>query len=160
MRVLFTGSPGAGKTTYAKWLAKKIKADYINEKQFALENKIGRFDEDELEIPLKELQKKLKEKLKGKKKYVLDGHLLCEIKVPVDLVIVVRMHPEMLEGILEKRGYHVDKIQDNVFCEGIDYCLKHAKRNYKGKVVEVRNEESIKAVKGAILKELEKKGLK
>ena len=160
MRILFTGSPGAGKTTYAKWLAKELKAEYINEKQFALENKIGSFEEDELVIPLKELQKKLKEGLKGKKKAVLDGHLLCEIKLPVDLVFVVRMHPEMLEGILEKRGYNVDKIQDNVFCEGIDYCLKHAKRNYKGKVVEIRNEKSIKAVKGAILKELEKKGLK
>jgi broad-specificity NMP kinase len=76
----------------------------------------------------------------------------------VDLVLVIKMHPEMLEGILEKRGYNVDKVQDNVFCEGIDYCLKHAQRNYK-KVVVVRNEQTFKAVKGSILKELEKKGL-
>jgi adenylate kinase len=160
MRILFTGSPGAGKTTYAKWLAKKLKSKYINEKEFALEHRIGGFEGEELVIPLNKLQKKLKEELKGKKNYVLDGHLLCEIKLPVDLVFVVRMHPEMLEGILEKRGYNVDKVQDNVFCEGIDYCLKHAKRNYPGKVVEMRNEESFKAVKGAILKELKKKGLK
>ena len=159
MRLLFTGSPGTGKTTLAKWLAKKLKYELINEKQFALEHKIGRFEGEELVIPLKALQKKLKQHLKDRKNVVLEGHLLCEIKLPVDLVFVIKMHPEMLEGILEKRGYNVDKVQDNVFCEGIDYCLKHARRNYKKKVVVVRNEQTFKAVKGSILEELKKQGL-
>lgn len=160
MKIIFTGTPGTGKSSAAKWLAQKMGWPLINEKQHCLEHKIGRFEEEELIIPLPELKKSLQKELKSRKNAVLEGHLLCEIKLPVDLVFVITMDPERLQAVLEARGYSAEKIQDNVFCEGIDYCKKHALRNYGKKVVEVRNEKTFKELQNQILKHLKKKGLK
>lgn len=154
MKVVITGSPGTGKSSIAKWLSKELGWNLINEKQFAYKKGIGEFKDEELVIPLDELEKALNKEIKGKKNVILEGHLLCEIKLEADLAIVIQVHPELLEARLEsKSNYNYDKILDNVFCEGIDYCLKHAKRNY-GKVIAVRNEKTIKEVQEKILSEI------
>jgi len=157
MKLIITGSPGTGKTTVARKLAKKLKCRAVNEYDFALEKGIGKFDheESELVVPLPLLRSELSKLLKKEKDVVLEGHLLCEVKLPVDAVVVLRVHPEILESRLESRGYNAVKTQDNVFCEGIDYCKKHALRKYgKNKVIEVRNEKGIKETLSNILKEL------
>ena len=159
MKILITGTPGTGKTLVAKELGKLLKARVINEKDLALEKKIGTWDHenDELEIPLEKLKKAVEEEF-GKKDVILEGHVLCEVPLDLDLVIVLRVHPEILELRLENKGYHAEKIQDNVFCEGIDYCKKHALKSYvKEKVVEVRNEKNIKETTANIIQEIEKR---
>jgi len=136
MKLLITGTPGCGKTTLAKNIAKKFRLKLINEKDFALQNKIGSFnDENELEIPPKQLEKALTLFLKKNNNVVLEGHVLSETKIPVDKVIVVTIHPEELEARLEQRNYAPAKIMDNVFCEGIEYCKKHVLRRYPEKKV-------------------------
>ncbi len=157
MKLIITGSPGTGKTTISKKLAKKLKCRVLNEHDFALEKGIGKFDHDasELVVPLPKLRSAVSELLKKEKDIVLEGHLLCEVKLQVDAVVVLRVHPEILESRLEARGYNAVKTQDNVFCEGIDYCTKHAVRKYGGrKVIEVRNEKGIKETLSIILKDL------
>ncbi|MFA5125678.1 MAG: AAA family ATPase [archaeon] len=139
MKLLITGTPGCGKTTLAKKLGQKLGLRVINEKEFALNNAIGKFnDENELEIPLKDIEKKINSFLKKNKNIILEGHVLCETKLKVDAVILVTISPEDLEMRLEKRNYSTQKIMDNVFCEGIDYCKKHVERNYpKSKIIRV-----------------------
>jgi len=74
--------------------------------------------------------------------------------------VLLRVHPEILQERLERKGYNDVKIMDNVFCEGIDYCKKHVFRRYKrDKVIEVKNEKGIKETLHIIIKELKERGM-
>ena len=162
MKLIITGSPGTGKTTIAKKLARRVKCKYINEHDLALKKGFGKFDhqQGELVVPLNDLRREARRIIEKEKNIILEGHLFCEIRLPVDAAIVLRVHPEILESRLEARGYNDVKIQDNVFCEGIDYCKKHALRKYgKKKLVEVRNEKGIKETLNNILSELREREL-
>ncbi len=146
MNFIITGTPGCGKTTLAKLLAKTIGLKTINEKDFALNNKIGQFNEDnELEIPIKEFEKKANQFLSKNKGIILEGHTLCEMKLNVKKVILIKIAPEELELRLEKRNYSDVKIMDNVFCEGIEYCKKKVLKNYsKNKIIIIESKGSQK----------------
>lgn len=138
MRIIVTGTPGTGKTAVAKLLGKRLKCRVINEHDFCMGKKIGRFEHGELVVPLGKFQKALNAELKKRRNIIAEGHLLCEIKLNADAAILLRLHPELLEARLERRGYNAEKIQDNVFCEGIDYCKKHLNRNYRrSRIIEV-----------------------
>jgi len=154
MRLIVTGTPGCGKTTLAKMLGENFKLKVINEKDFALQNKIGKFnDEGELEIPLKEFEKKANLFLKKHDNVLLEGHVLCETKLSVDKVILVTIDPEELELRLEKRNYNAGKIMDNIFCEGIEYCKKHIQRNYpKNKIITIYSKQTPKLTFATALK--------
>jgi adenylate kinase len=162
MRILITGTPGVGKTTVAKYIAKQLNHDWVNEKAFALKHTIGEWDaeQNELIIPLPALKLALNTHLKSNPNTIVEGHLLCETKLGVDWVIVLSVHPELLESRLEQRGYQPEKIMDNVFCEGIEYCLKHAARNYpKNKIIEVKSQKTTQETAELILTRLQKEGV-
>ncbi len=154
MRIVITGTPGVGKSKLAKFLAKKLKLKLFNEKEIAIKFNIGHFEEDELVIPIRKLEKKIKGILKKRKNVIIEGHMLCEMKLNVDLAIVITMDPEKLQEILEARGYGINKVLDNIFCEGIEYCKKHATRNYKNIIV-LENKGDIKKLKKEALKAIE-----
>ena len=161
MRLLITGTPGTGKTSAAAALSKLLKYPVLNEKAFALEHSLGQWDteSDELVIPLEKLQRELAKELGKRKNVIIEGHLLCEIKLPVDFVILLRAHPELLELRQQGQRYSEQKIQDNVMCEGIDYCKKHALRNYaKEKLLEVQSQKTIKATTALIIWGLKERG--
>lgn len=160
MKIGITGTPGIGKTSVSKQLAEFYKTKPLNEKEFALKEGIGSFDvdENELVVPLPLLEEKLNKFLKKKRNVVVEGHLLCEIKAKFDYLVLLKCDPELLELRLEERGYKAEKIQDNVFCEGIEYCKKHALRNYpKKNIIEVENRKNIKETTNTIIREIEKK---
>ena len=143
MKLIITGTPGCGKTTLAKNLSKKLKLILINEKDFALKNSLGSFnDENELEIPLKEFEHKANEYLEKNENVVFEGHVLCEMKLKVDNVILIEIDPEELESRLEQRNYSMEKVMDNVFCEGISYCKKKVQKNYPSKKVKIIKSQS------------------
>ncbi|MCX8158490.1 MAG: AAA family ATPase [Candidatus Diapherotrites archaeon] len=160
--LVITGSPGVGKTTLAKYLSKILNCKVINEREFALENKLGKWNDEikEVEIDIKKMEKKLNEKIKKENRLIIEGHTLCEAKINADVVILITLHPEILEYRLEARGYNYEKIMDNVFCEGIEYCKKHTFRNYpKDKIIEIESQRSFKNTKELVIIRLKEKGL-
>jgi len=66
---------------------------------------------------------------------------LCEMKLDVDKFIIITIDPEKLQLRLELRKYSEEKIMDNTFCEGIEYCKKNAERNYGSKLIVVESKE-------------------
>ncbi|MEK6958956.1 MAG: AAA family ATPase [archaeon] len=146
MRIVVTGTPGSGKTILAKALGEKLDYKVINEKDFALKNSLGIFNEEnELEIPIKKFQSKANAFLKKNDDVIIEGHVVCEMKLNVDKVILIRVHPEVLESRLEQRNYAPQKMMDNVFCEGIEYCKKQAVKNYSKKaIIEIESRPSFK----------------
>ena len=162
MRIVITGSPGVGKTAVARLLGKKLKYKVLNEKEFALEKSIGKWDpeDNELVVPLSKLKIELNKVLSKEKNLIVEGHMLCELGLKADVLVLMRLHPELLYERLALREYSAEKIGDNVFCEGIDYCKKHASRNYaKKKIIEVKCQKSIKETVHIIIKEFKERGL-
>lgn len=163
MRIVVTGTPGVGKTTIGRVLAKRLGIRrVVNETEFALSRNIGKWDrnENELVVPPAKLRAELNRELSKEKDILVEGHMLCEIKLKVDAVVLLRLHPELLEARLSAKGYRAEKVQDNVFCEGIDYCRKHAERNYgKKKITEVYCRRTAAETADAVVKKLEEKKL-
>ena len=146
MRIIITGTPGTGKSILAKVLGKALKHKVLNEKDFCRKKKIGKIDKKtaELVVPLGRLEKELNKLLYREKNIILEGHLLCEAKLNADIVLLLRTSPDILEERLRRRRYPEAKIQDNVLCEGIDYCKKHALRKYeKKRIFEIQNNKSL-----------------
>ncbi|AEC52745.1 putative kinase [Pyrococcus sp. NA2] len=123
MLIAITGTPGVGKTTIAKLLAERLGYEYVNLRDFALEKGCGRKVNDEVEVEIDELAYFVEREFKGKDA-ILDGHL--SHLMPVDLVIVLRVHPGIIGERLKKRGYSKEKIGENVEAELVDAILIEA----------------------------------
>ncbi|MEK6821013.1 MAG: AAA family ATPase, partial [archaeon] len=82
------------------------------------------------------LQKKIKSHAQSSP-IIIEGHLLCEIALPLTCLLVLTCDPEVLEKRLRKRGYSDVKIFDNVFCEDTGYCLSRAQKNYSASTINV-----------------------
>ena len=161
MRILITGVPGSGKTTLAQKAAKHYGLEWWNEKEFALKNSMGFLNEEnELEIPVKEFQSRANAYLKKHKKVLLEGHTLCEMKLAVDCVVLLKIDPDVLASRLSRRSYSDEKILDNVFCEKIEYCKKNLAKNYpKEMIIEVESLKTPKETFQKLLTKMKKLGI-
>jgi len=155
MRIIITGTPGTGKSLIAQALGKRLKYRIVNDREFCSKKKIGKKDPatKELIVPIRRFAEEMNRLLKREKNIIAEGHLLCEAKLKANLIFVLRTAPDILEKRLSERKYSEAKIQDNVMCEGIDYCKSHALKNYgKEKIIDIINEKSPKIALGKIIK--------
>jgi len=141
MRIILTGTPGTGKTAVAARLAALAGGPLVDLNGFARSRKLflkekGAFGEKTVDVA--KMGKLLAGELRGKKSFVVEGHLACEFSAPADAVVVLRCDPRVLEKRLKKRGYPEEKIRENVLAELLDYCLIKAEANYgKPKIIQV-----------------------
>jgi len=143
MKLVLTGNPGTGKTSVAKELARHG-FEYISANEIAI---CGRACTDckkiagkkRYSVDLKKLQKMIAEKIKeSKSECIVEGHLLCEIKLPCDYCVVLRCSPEVLRKRLMKKEKSWKLIEENIIAEMLDYSTQLSEQNYpKQKVCEL-----------------------
>ena len=131
MNILITGVPGTGKTTLSKRLAKNLGYEHIDLNEIVkVERLWKRKEEGVLVVDMAKLEEIVKRRM-GWKNCIVDGHLGCDMKLPVDIVIVVRTSPAILKKRLASRRYSGRKVTTNLLCEALDYCTLKAEENYK-----------------------------
>ena len=128
--IIITGTPGTGKTTIAKALARKLKYKYLNVNELIKEkglreNYLRKLDT--YEVDTKKLNKELIKKIKKIKHLIIDSHLSQNLpKKYVDLCIICKCDIPELKIRLKKRKYSKAKIKENINAEIFDVCLIEA----------------------------------
>ncbi len=130
MRIGITGVPGTGKTTVAEIVGRMLRYPVIHQSDYFSGV-----------VSLKAVRTKLWWLLKDKKNAVVEGHLLCDVKLPLDVLFVLRTRPDVLMARLEERGYSKEKVDENVLAEALDYCIQHAEERY-GNIVQIDTTET------------------
>lgn len=159
--ILITGAPGTGKSTAAKLLSEKTGALLVDMNKLVDVLKLysGVDESDGAKVVrLKELQEELCRTIKGEENSVIvEGHLGCEMELPVSKVIVLRCEPKVLRARLSSRNYTAEKVASNALSESLDYCTVLSEKNYgTRKVWELdTTKRSIKEVVLEILKIIE-----
>jgi len=124
--VIITGTPGCGKSTLTKKISERMDSIYISinklvhSKRFIKDYDKKRdtyiADHDKLIPYLIDLIEKVKD---SKDNYFfIEGHFADIIPNRfIDLVIILRCHPDILKRRLKKRNYKESKIRENIQAE-------------------------------------------
>ncbi|MAF99283.1 MAG: kinase [Nanoarchaeota archaeon] len=130
--IVITGTPGTGKSTLAKKLAKETRLTRLDISQYYKDISISFSKEKKCyTVDVKKLEKLVKEKLKESEGLIIDSHIAHLLK-KVDLSIVLTCkNLKMLEKRLQKRGYSKKKIRENLDAEIFQVCLLESKEKHK-----------------------------
>lgn len=143
--VIVTGTPGTGKTTIAKKLAKKLGYHYIDVNKLIYGHKLYEgydrkrktkiVDVDKLSMFLTDYVKQLKKQKNKTKGIIIDSHLSHYFpRRYVDFCIVVKCDIRELNERLRRKGFGKSKIQENLQAEIFDMCHNEA-RTRKHKII-------------------------
>ncbi|MFA5142269.1 MAG: AAA family ATPase [Candidatus Woesearchaeota archaeon] len=139
MIIIVTGTPGTGKTTVAKKIAKSLNHTYIDVNKLLKESGICEgFDEKDecLIVDPKKMAKLLIDRIKKNDRLVIDSHLSHHLpKQYVDACVVCKCELPELKRRLKERGYHEQKIRDNLDSEIFDVCLTEAQEEFGHNVI-------------------------
>jgi adenylate kinase len=139
MVIIVTGTPGTGKTTFAKSLAKERGYAYMDLGEFAVLHGFA-VQEDKkrktIVIDHERLAQHLESELDRDTKMVIDGHFSHELPPTiVEHCYVTKAKLPELKKRLEARKYSEQKVQENIQAEIFDTCHEEAKQ--KGHTVTV-----------------------
>ncbi len=130
MIIIVTGTPGTGKTTLAKALAKKLKINYLDVNNVIEEYKLREsYDKKRQTYVVDEnkLNKILIQKIKEYKDLIIDSHLSHYLpKKHIDICIVTKTDIKTLKKRLEKRKYAKNKVKENLDAEIFEICHTEA----------------------------------
>jgi len=128
--IIVSGTPGTGKTTYAKKLAKEKNLKYIDVNKIIDTYNLSEGydkDKDSKIIDTDKLNLVLVELIKKEKDVVIDSHLSHYIDPEyVDSCIITKCSLKTLEKRLKEREYSKEKIRENLDAEIFDTCRVEA----------------------------------
>ncbi len=141
MIICITGTPGVGKSTIAKRLAKRINAEILDLEEIAKKEKIVKgYDRKTNSYVIDEtkLTKAVKKHISKEKSYVVPNHLAQFISPKItDFCFVLRYNPIKLARRLQRRKYPKRKIEENAETEILDSCLIEAIQNKHRRIHEI-----------------------
>ena len=127
--IVISGTPGVGKTTLARTLAKRLGLRYINVAELArVRGLLLRYDETRRAyvVDVEGVRKVLRD-MASKEEVIVDTHVVEAVPPEfVKVAIVLRLDPRVLAERLRERGYPSSKIKENVESEVLDLCLQDA----------------------------------
>ena len=137
--IVITGTPGTGKTTISKAIAKSFHADYLSLTRFVtakgLYSGIDRERSSKI-VDIDRTRKSLRSLTSRGDMIVVDTHVTdCIPRERARRVIVLRCHPTVLESRLRRKGWSANKVRENVLAEMLDACYMIALSYYGGKKV-------------------------
>jgi len=140
MKAALTGTPGTGKTSAAKTIAKSLGLTHLDlNAAIKKEGLYSGYDKkrDTYIADMKKVAEYVSVYERKHKNILIDGHLshLLPDKL-VDMVVVLRCEPNSLTKRLEKRRWNKTKVQENVEAELIGIIAYEARENHK-KVFEI-----------------------
>tara|TARA_Y100000310_G_scaffold317308_1_gene370053 strand:+ start:6240 stop:6725 length:486 start_codon:yes stop_codon:yes gene_type:complete len=132
--IIVTGTPGTGKSTLAKKLAKKLHFHYLDVNEIVRKYDISEgYDEKRKTkiIDVRKLNVALIKEIhdhKAENGMIIDSHLSHYLpKRHVDVCIVVKCDLKELEKRLKNKKYSKDKVRENLDSEIFDVCLNESK---------------------------------
>ncbi len=142
--ILVTGTPCVGKTTVAKTLTEKLKAEYINLTELAEKEHLTEGMDKErgsLIIDENRMKRKITKIItEARGDVIIDGHYAVSVVTErlVTYVFVLRRDPIELRRFMQNCGYPERKMKENLSAEILDVCLFDALNTDKtGKVCEL-----------------------
>jgi adenylate kinase len=121
MRVAVTGTPGTGKTTATDLVETDLEVIHLNE---IIEEAGFHEGRDEERGSLIADMRALREWFGDRDDVLVESHLAH--RLPVERVVVLRCHPDVLASRLRERGENELKASENAEAEALDVILSEA----------------------------------
>jgi len=146
MIIIVSGTPGTGKTVIAKFIAKRLPAQYIDVNALIKDHHLSRGYDRRLKTRIVNIERlnrfliqliRNARKTKHRRNLVIDSHLGHYLpRRYVDLCFITTCPLKTLRQRLMRRKYSKEKIQENINAEIFEVCLLEA-ASRKHKVVQV-----------------------
>lgn len=132
-----TGTPGTGKSTFAKRLASGLEASGAQSSIIEINDLVnrhrlysGRDRTGAKIVRIPQLNRRLSKEIRAAKGVaIVVGHLVPELNIGQSITIVTRLDLKPLERRLKARRYGRDKIREDLVSEALDYCGANSARN-------------------------------
>lgn len=161
MITAISGTPGIGKTSVAKILAKKMNASYISLSVLVKEKKVRSIYDKKRKtcaVSVSDLQEAASRKIKKSRKniiknVIIDGHLSHLLKA--DVAVILRCNPAELRKRMAKKRWSEAKMRENLIAEILGAASIEAMEKYgKSKVVEIDTSKKTPAEAAALIEEI------